>query len=99
MSLENLGSKFLFNSQVVLARCEALCRKPLCRSDRNRRLDVQLEWHYWHDVLAGAAVGYFTTQLELRQSRGLILRPFISGGAERRSGEQKTAAFSWMKTF
>lgn len=60
---------------------------------------VQLERHYWHDVLAGAAVGYFTTQIELRQSRGLILRPFISGSPERESWETKTAGLSLMKTF
>lgn len=49
---------------------------------------VQLERHYWHDVIAGAAVGYFTAQLELRQKNGLILRPFIHGNSlTARSGD------------
>lgn len=39
---------------------------------------VQLNRHYVHDVVAGAAVGYFTSRLELRSRRGLLLRPFIS---------------------
>ena len=40
---------------------------------------VQLNRHYLHDVVAGAAVGYVTARFELGQKRGLILRPFISG--------------------
>lgn len=59
---------------------------------------VQLGRHFWHDVIAGAAVGYFTTQIELRQSRGLLLRPFINGRAERRSNQQ-TAGLSLMRSF
>jgi len=39
---------------------------------------VQLNRHYVHDVIAGAAVGYFTSHLELRSRHGLLLRPFIS---------------------
>ena len=38
---------------------------------------VKLNRHYYHDVIAGAAVGYFTARWELSQSRGLILAPFI----------------------
>ncbi len=38
---------------------------------------VTLDRHYTHDVLAGAALGYFSAQLELGQGRGLVLRPFI----------------------
>lgn len=43
---------------------------------------VQLERHYWHDVIAGAALGYFTTQFELKAPRGLILRPLIDRPAK-----------------
>lgn len=38
---------------------------------------VQLNKHYWHDVLAGAAIGFTTARLELRSRRGLLLRPLI----------------------
>lgn len=38
---------------------------------------VALDKHYFHDVAAGAALGYFTAKLELKQKRGFILRPFI----------------------
>ena len=38
---------------------------------------VKLRRHYTHDVIAGAALGYFTSKLELKQGRGLLLRPFI----------------------
>lgn len=38
---------------------------------------VTLDRHYTHDVLAGAALGYLSAQLELKQGRGLVLRPFI----------------------
>jgi membrane-associated phospholipid phosphatase len=47
---------------------------------------VQLNRHYVHDVVAGAAVGYFTSRFELKSRRGLILAPFIPAGrADRRS--------------
>lgn len=39
---------------------------------------VKLHSHYTRDVVAGALLGYFSARLELKQSRGLILRPFIS---------------------
>ncbi|MGI4792451.1 MAG: phosphatase PAP2 family protein [Janthinobacterium lividum] len=39
---------------------------------------VSLNRHYTQDVVAGAALGYFTARLELSQRRGLILSPFIS---------------------
>lgn len=46
---------------------------------------VKLHRHYTHDVIAGAAVGYFTSKLELHEGRGLLLRPFIhSDGARNR---------------
>jgi hypothetical protein len=50
---------------------------------------VKLKRHYWHDVVAGAAVGYVTAKIELNQSRGLLLRPFIRSrrSSERDSGE------------
>ena len=38
---------------------------------------VKLNRHYYHDVIAGAAVGYFTSRWELSQRRGLILSPLI----------------------
>ena len=38
---------------------------------------VKLNRHYYRDVVAGAAVGYFTARWELSQSRGLVLAPFI----------------------
>ncbi len=38
---------------------------------------VKLDRHYYHDVIAGAAVGYLTSRWELSQPRGLILAPFI----------------------
>lgn len=41
---------------------------------------VQLNRHYVHDVVAGAAVGYFTARFELKSNRGLILAPFIPAG-------------------
>jgi hypothetical protein len=53
---------------------------------------VRLERHHWHDVAAGAAIGYFTTRWELSRPRGLLLTPFIrpdSGGV----GLQVTKGF------
>lgn len=38
---------------------------------------VKKRRHFWHDVVAGAAVGHLTARWELNSSRGLILRPFI----------------------
>ncbi|HEY3284435.1 MAG TPA: phosphatase PAP2 family protein [Armatimonadota bacterium] len=38
---------------------------------------VRLKDHYWHDVVAGAALGYATSWLELRQPRGFVLFPLI----------------------
>lgn len=38
---------------------------------------VKKRRHYWHDVVAGAAVGYLTARWELNSGRGLVLRPFI----------------------
>jgi len=39
---------------------------------------VRLRRHYTQDVIAGAAIGFFTARFELNQRRGLILSPFIS---------------------
>lgn len=38
---------------------------------------VKLHRHYWHDVVAGAAVGSLTAHWELKSSHGLLLFPFI----------------------
>jgi membrane-associated phospholipid phosphatase len=38
---------------------------------------VRLHRHFLHDVIAGAALGYFTARWELSQPRGLLLAPFI----------------------
>ena len=38
---------------------------------------VRLNRHYAQDVIAGAALGYFTARLELSRPRGLILSPLI----------------------
>ena len=49
---------------------------------------VKLHRHYNKDVIAGAALGFFTSRFELKQNRGLLLRPFIrsDGAANRVSG-------------
>lgn len=48
---------------------------------------VKLRRHRWRDVVAGAAIGVATSRIEIRQSRGLLLSPFIKGsGANRSSG-------------
>lgn len=38
---------------------------------------VGLHRHYIHDVVAGAAIGYFTAQWAIKSPRGLILSPLI----------------------
>jgi len=38
---------------------------------------VRLNRHYTQDVIAGAALGYFTARLEISRPRGLILSPLI----------------------
>lgn len=38
---------------------------------------VTLRRHYTQDVVAGAAIGYLSARFELKQNRGLVLRPFI----------------------
>lgn len=43
---------------------------------------VKLHRHYTRDVVAGAAVGYFTSRLELSRPHGLILAPFIHSRRE-----------------
>ena len=40
---------------------------------------VKLRRHYTRDVVAGAAVGFLTARVELKQPRGLLLSPFIRG--------------------
>jgi membrane-associated phospholipid phosphatase len=59
---------------------------------------VQLGRHYWHDVIAGAAVGYFSAKIELRQNKGLIFRPFIKSSHNSARGEMNQG-FSLTKTF
>jgi len=44
---------------------------------------VKLNRHYYHDVIAGAAVGYLTSRWELSRPDGLVLAPFIKS---RRAG-------------
>lgn len=39
---------------------------------------VALDRHFTQDVVAGAAIGYFTARLELSRPRGLILSPLIT---------------------
>ena len=53
---------------------------------------LELNKHRAVDVLAGAALGYFTAQLELSQPHGILLSPFIdsNGGCV---GVQMTAVF------
>lgn len=41
---------------------------------------VRLHRHFTHDVIAGAALGYFTAEAELSRKHGLILSPFIGRG-------------------
>jgi len=43
---------------------------------------VKLNRHFYQDVVAGAAVGYFTSRFELKRPHGLILSPFIKGREE-----------------
>lgn len=50
---------------------------------------VKKRRHYWHDVVAGAAVGYFTARWELNSNRGLILRPFIKTRRDSNNDNQK----------
>jgi membrane-associated phospholipid phosphatase len=38
---------------------------------------VRLNRHHWHDVAAGAALGYLTTRWELSRPHGLLLTPWI----------------------
>ncbi len=43
---------------------------------------VSLHRHYWHDVVAGAGVGFLTAKWELSRPRGLLLSPFIKNRSE-----------------
>jgi membrane-associated phospholipid phosphatase len=47
---------------------------------------VKLHRHYWHDVLAGALVGYGTSRLELSRPRGLLISPFVHDRLKRDTG-------------
>ncbi|RYX81455.1 phosphatase PAP2 family protein [bacterium] len=58
---------------------------------------VKLKRHYTHDVVAGAAVGILTSRLEIRQRRGLLLSPFISGTSGRQ--QQRRAGMSMVLSF
>lgn len=46
---------------------------------------VDLRRHRTRDVAAGAAIGFLTAQLELRSSKGLLLRPFVKNGGQTRT--------------
>lgn len=54
---------------------------------------VKLHRHYTHDVVAGAAIGILTTELEYRQQRGLLLFPFIHGGGASRQPQVAGLSF------
>lgn len=56
---------------------------------------VRLRKHHWHDVIAGAALGYAVSKIELNQSRGLLLRPLI----RQRSASISTPVFQMQKAF
>jgi membrane-associated phospholipid phosphatase len=43
---------------------------------------TRLHRHFWQDVIAGSALGYFTSLAEIRSRHGLILSPFISSSHE-----------------
>ncbi|MBW3634880.1 MAG: phosphatase PAP2 family protein [Armatimonadetes bacterium] len=55
---------------------------------------VKLRRHYWRDVIAGAAIGYFTSKLELRRPHGLLLFPFIEK-REETPRQRPTISFSY----
>lgn len=55
---------------------------------------VKLRRHYTRDVIAGAALGFASARLELSQSRGLLLRPFI-----RNNGPDRVTGLSFGRTF
>ena len=56
---------------------------------------VKLRRHYTDDVLAGAAIGFATSRLELGQNRGLILRPFVRQSAP----DNRVTGISFSKSF
>jgi membrane-associated phospholipid phosphatase len=55
---------------------------------------VRLHRHRISDVVGGAAVGFLTAKLELSQSRGLLLAPFIH-----RDGSTRTAGLELSRVF
>ncbi|RYX84902.1 phosphatase PAP2 family protein [bacterium] len=54
---------------------------------------VKLRRHRVRDVLAGAAIGIATTEIEYRQKRGLLLFPFIHGGGNSRQPQVAGLSF------
>ncbi len=54
---------------------------------------VRLHRHYPHDVLAGAALGYGMTRLELAAPRGLLLSPFLRSRHDGGDGIQFSVVF------
>ncbi|BCM89908.1 hypothetical protein IAD21_01758 [Abditibacteriota bacterium] len=52
---------------------------------------IKLRRHHVRDVVAGAAIGIATTQIEVRQRRGLLLFPFIHGSS---NSNQRVAGLS-----
>jgi hypothetical protein len=47
---------------------------------------VKLNRHHYHDVVAGAAIGYLTSRFELSRPRGLLLAPLIRARREGGNG-------------
>jgi membrane-associated phospholipid phosphatase len=54
---------------------------------------VKLRRHRIRDIVAGAAIGIATTEVEYRQSRGLLLFPFIHGGGNSRQSRVSGLSF------
>lgn len=48
--------------------------------------------HRWHDVIAGAVIGFATARWELSRHHGLIFQPWIESDA-RSMGVQATTSF------
>lgn len=53
---------------------------------------VDLREHHWHDVIAGALIGFGAARWELSRHRGLLLQPWIEPD-ERRAGLSASARF------
>lgn len=40
---------------------------------------IVLHRHHWSDVIAGAALGYGTSQFELSRKKGILIQPWMNG--------------------